>query len=208
MMKKISWGVMTFLAFGIVFVASRYFTLNPDVFFPQQRDVYISQQLGIMTHIAGGVVALAFGPFQFLPRLRANRPQIHRWLGRIYMAGILFGGMAGLYMATFAFGGIISTIGFGSLAVVWLITGYMAFTSIRNGQVEAHQAWMIRNFALTFAAVTLRIEMPFLIMGFSEVTGYQIVAYLCWIPNLIVAEGIIQGWFGRKPNLESLSKSV
>ena len=56
---------------------------------------------------------------------------------------------------------------------------------------------MIRNFALTFAAVTLRIEMPFLIMGFGEVTGYQIVAYLCWIPNLVVAEGIIRGWFGQ-----------
>jgi hypothetical protein len=26
-------------------------------------------------------------------------------------------------------------------------------------------------------------------------TGYEIVAWLCWIPNLLVARGIVQGWF-------------
>ena len=197
MLKKIGWGLMLFLSLGITFVASRYFTLNPDVFFPQQRDIYLARQTGILLHITGGVLALGLGPFQFLPRLRLNRPQIHRWLGRFYLVGILIGGFAGLFMAMFAFGGTVSTIGFGSLAIVWLATGFMAYKAVRERRFEDHRAWMIRNFALTFAAVTLRIEMPFLIMGFGEVTGYQIVAYLCWIPNLVVAEGIIRGWFGQ-----------
>ena len=197
MKKYIGWGTMTFLALGIVLIASRYFTLNPDVFFPQQRNVYLAHQTGLLTHIAGGVLALTLGPFQFLPRLRARRPQIHRWLGRFYLLGILLGGVAGLYMATFAYAGLITRLGFTALAVLWLVTGFMAYRNIRAGKVADHRRWMIRNFALTFAAVTLRLDMPLLMMFFGEETGYQIVAWLCWIPNWLVAEGVIRGWFRR-----------
>jgi len=46
--------------------------------------------------------------------------------------------------------------------------------------------------ALTFAAVTLRLYLPVLggTLGFE--TGYPIVAWLCWVPNLIVAEWILR----------------
>lgn len=198
MKKYIGWGTMTFLALGIALIASRYFTLNPDVFFPQQRNVYLAHQTGLLTHIVGGVLALTLGPFQFLPRLRTRRPQIHRWLGRFYLLGILLGGLAGVYMATFAYAGLITRLGFTALAVLWLVTGFMAYRNIRAGKVADHRRWMIRNFALTFAAVTLRLDMPLLMMFFGEETGYQIVAWLCWIPNLLVAEGFIRGWFRRR----------
>lgn len=207
MKKQIGWGAMTFLALGIVFVASRYLTLNPDVFFPQQRDVYLAHQTGILLHVIGGMLALALGPFQFLPRLRTRRPQIHRWLGRFYLLGILLGGLAGLYMATFAYAGIVARLGFAALAALWLVTGFMAYRTIRAGDTASHRRWMMRNFALTFAAVTLRLEMPFLMMGFGEETGYQIVAWLCWIPNLLVAEGMIRGWF-RRQKAKSQSNAV
>jgi len=35
---------------------------------------------------------------------------------------------------------------------------------------------MVRNFALTFVAVMLRLEMPFLTILFGETTGLEIVA--------------------------------
>lgn len=198
MRKNIGWGIVTFLSLGIVLVASRYFTFNPEVFFPEQKEVYLAHQTGIMLHIFGGTLALAIGPFQFLTRLRIRWPQIHRWLGRIYLLAILLGGLAGLYMATFAYAGIITSLGFSTLAVLWLTTGFMAYRTIRAGNTVAHRNWMIRNFALTFAAVTLRLEMGLLQMAFGSKPGYQMVAWLCWIPNLIVAEGIIRGWFSRR----------
>ncbi len=197
MKKNIGWGTMTFLALGIVLVASRYFTFNPDLFFPQQRAVYLAHQTGILAHIAGGSLALALGPFQFLQRLRARRPQVHRWLGRFYLLGILLGGAAGLYMATFAYAGMITRLGFSALAILWLATGFLAYRTIRAGQVAAHRRWMMRNFALTFAAVTLRLEMPLLMALWGDVAGYQMVAWLCWLPNLLVIEGVIRGWYGR-----------
>ncbi|MGF1507837.1 MAG: hypothetical protein ACFB51_22345 [Anaerolineae bacterium] len=70
----IGWGVMTFLALVMVLAASRYFLWNPDLFFPQQRAVYLAHDFAIMTHIIGGVLAMALGPFQFLNKLRLKRP--------------------------------------------------------------------------------------------------------------------------------------
>ena len=198
MKKHIGWIIMTILALGISLLVSRYFTLNPEVFFEDQRTVYIAHRTAIIMHILGGVIALTVGPFQFLHRVRSKYPQIHRWLGRLYLAGIFLGGVFGLYMATYAYAGIISSLGFASLAILWLTTGFLAYRTIRAGDVAAHRRWMIRNFALTFAAVTLRLELFFLAELFGFDTGYQMVAWLCWIPNLLVAEAIIRRTFKRR----------
>ncbi|MCA9937543.1 MAG: DUF2306 domain-containing protein [Anaerolineales bacterium] len=198
MSKRIGWGIMTLLALGIVLVASRYFSGNPDVFFPEQRDVYLAHRAGILMHILGGVLALGLGPFQFLTTLRTRRPTVHRWIGRFYLVGILLGGVAGLFMAFYAYAGISASLGFASLAILWLTTGFMAYRTIRAGDTAAHRRWMIRNFALTFAAVTLRLESMPLSMLFGQTTGYDIVAWSCWIPNLLIAEGIVRGWLRRQ----------
>lgn len=48
---------------------------------------------------------------------------------------------------------------------------------------------MIRNYSLTFAAVTLRLWLPALsVAGYSFNDSYMAVAWLSWVPNLIVAE--------------------
>ena len=202
--KRIGWGFMTFLTFSIVLYAVRYFSLNPDVYFPQQRGIYLAHQAGIITHIIGGVLALGLGPFQFLTKLRTRWPKVHRWMGRFYLTGILLGGTAGLYMAFYAFAGLAASLGFATLAILWLGTGFMAYRTIRAGNTVAHRQWIIRNFSLTFAAVTLRLWMMPLSMAFGEITGYEIVAWVCWIPNLIVAEGILRGWF----RLQTLRSTV
>jgi hypothetical protein len=194
----VSWGIMTVLALGMALVASRYFSLNPDVFFPQQRDIYVAHQVGIMAHIVGGVLALGLGPFQFLKRLRTQWLQVHRWIGRFYLPGILLGGTAGLYMAFYAYAGMAASLGFATLAVLWLVTGFMGYRTVRARESSAHGDWMVRNFALTFAAVTLRLWLPLLTVVFGATTGYEIVAWLCWIPNLVVAEAIVQARFRRQ----------
>ncbi|NDJ36843.1 MAG: DUF2306 domain-containing protein, partial [Chloroflexi bacterium] len=172
----------------------RYFLWNPDLFFPQQRAVYLAHDFAIMTHIIGGVLAMALGPFQFLNKLRLKRPGLHRTVGTIYLLGVLAGASGGFYMAFHAFAGMAATLGFAALAAAWLITAVLAYAAIRAGNEAAHRAWMIRNFALTYAGVTLRLWINPLMMAFGEVTGYEIVAWLCWVPNLIVAEAIIRGW--------------
>lgn len=161
LLKKIGWSMMLFLAMLVSLMVSRYLTLNPDVYFPEQKAVYMAHITMLIVHVVASMLAILIGPFQFLPRIRKGRLlKIHRWLGRTYLLSILFGGLSGLYMAQFAYGGIISRLGFGVLAILWLYSGYRAYKHIRAKELEQHRQWMIRNYALTFAGVMLRVWSP------------------------------------------------
>jgi uncharacterized membrane protein len=192
--KAIGWVFLLLMATMPVLVSLDYLTLDPDNFpFAQQKAVYTAHMTMLITHIIASMLAILIGPFQFLPGLRKGRwLKVHRWLGRTYLLSILFGGLSGLYMAQFAYGGIITELGFGTLAVLWLYTGYRAYRHIRNKDLEAHRQWMIRNYALTFAGVMLRVWTPLSVgMGADFTTAYIIIGWACWVPNLIFAQWII-----------------
>ena len=142
-------------------------------------------------HVGLAPVALLLVPFQFWSNLRKRRPRLHRWLGRLYAVSILLSGVAGLIMGINTEAGIVASWGFICLAVVWLlVTGNAVRLAIQR-QISRHKTWMIRSAALTMAAVTLRVYLPGLAWGFGFETGYTIVAWLCWVPNMIVAEWLI-----------------
>ncbi len=161
---------------------------------PVMRATFEAQRIGIYAHVFAAVFTLALGPFQFSARLRAARPRLHRWMGRLYLGvGVLVGGLAGLYMAFFAFGGPVARLGFGLLALGWLYTGLRAYLAIRARQVVEHRRWMVRNYALTFAAVTLRLWLPAsFAAGLPFELAYPVIAWLCWVPNLLVAERMLR----------------
>ena len=205
--KKVGWTVMLLLAAFVALIVSRYLTLDPVVYFPEQKAVYMAHIAILIVHIVASMLAILIGPFQFLPGIRKGRLlKFHRWLGRTYLLGILFGGLSGLYMAQLAYGGIISTLGFTVLAILWLFSGAMAYKHIRNKQLEQHREWMMRNYALTFAAVMLRLWNPiFGSLGFDPTTVYIAVAWLCWVPNLAIIEFAIRRHRSRQPGSTRLS---
>ncbi|MGE7112371.1 DUF2306 domain-containing protein [Lysinibacillus sp. NPDC047702] len=146
-------------------------------------------------HIIFGVLALVIGPFTLFTKFREKNIKLHRTMGRIYMIGILFGGISGIYLAFHATGGVLSQLGFGLLSIFWLITASQALANIRHKKIDTHEKWMIRNYSLTFAAVTLRIWLALFtgLFGFQQFEiSYTIIAWLCWVPNLIVAEWLIK----------------
>lgn len=192
--------ILYFLALAVASYAILVYALLPlgAAVHPDMRAAYLAHQIGIYTHVFASSMALLLGPFQFSLRLRQRHKQAHRWLGRTYLGiGVLLGGLSGLYMSAFAFGGIAAKLGFTCLALAWLYTGIRAYLSIRNGAVAEHRKWMVRTFSLTFAAVTLRIYLPSaMISGVPFETSYPFIAWLCWVPNLLVAELL----FNRAPN--------
>ena len=155
---------------------------------PGMKSNFQAHPIGIYLHIFASLIALAIGPSQFNEKFRLNKIQVHRMLGKIYLISVLIGGLSGLYMSQYSFGGMISHSGFFTLAILWLATGYKAYHSIKNKNVQAHQYWMFINFALTFAAVTLRTGLG---IGFASGTPFEVfypyLAWLCWVPNLLVA---------------------
>ena len=147
----------------------------------------------LTVHAGAASTALLVGPFQFLAGLRTRRTGVHRWTGRLYVLACLVGGVSGAVLAAGARTGLPSTIGFGTLAVVWLFSTWRAYDLARQGRIAEHRRWMIRSFALTFAAVTLRLYLPFVFLsplGYDN--GYRVVSFACWIPNLVVAEMLVR----------------
>lgn len=157
-------------------------------------------QVVLYVHIAGAAVALLVGPAQFATALRSRFAGLHRALGRVYLVAVLIGGVAALVIAPLNSAGFVGFFGFGALAVLWLFTAAKAYRSVRTRDFRAHQAWMIRNFALTFAAVTLRLWTGVLVAVHLAIGGdeslafanaYAAVPFLAWIPNIVIAEIMI-----------------
>ncbi|MDW3038023.1 DUF2306 domain-containing protein [Bacillus pacificus] len=149
----------------------------------------------LFIHITTSIVALVIGPFTLSTKFRERNINRHRIVGRIYMVGILLGGVSGLYLSFYATGGLVAKLGFGLLSVLWLTSAYQALHRVKNKKIKEHRNWMIRNYALTFAAVTLRIWLPLFIVLFGIEhfeLSYAIIAWLAWVPNLIVAELFIR----------------
>lgn len=155
-------------------------------------------------HVIGCFFAITIGPFQFIKAFRDKYLKLHRNLGKIYLGSIFFLGVpTGGYMAIFANGGLWAQIGFTILTFLWLGSTYLAYKYVREMDIEAHQRWMIRSYAITFAAATLRFwtmllsAYPeiFINLGVLDVRDAITAscAWLAWIPNIIVAEIIIRG---------------
>lgn len=183
------------LALGISAYAVLVYGLMPigKVVHPDMRANFEAHAALVYTHIFASSIALALGALQFSKTLRAHHLPWHRWLGRIYLAfGVIPGGLAGLLMAFHAYGGLVSQLGFGLLAGLWLFSGVSAYRAIRGGDLKSHQEWMIRNYALTCAAISLRLYLPLsMVAGIPFEFAYPAIAWLCWVPNLIYARWMI-----------------
>jgi len=164
-------------------------------FFYTPGDAHFSRYILLLRlHIAGGVGAVLAGPWQFSQRLRTRNLNLHRWMGRFYLLEVALGSIAGFGMAVVSEEGLPTHLGFGILAVLWFTTGLQAYRMIRSGKIEAHRRWMIRNFALTLAAVTLRQYMPLMLFALHWPfrRSYIAVSWLCWVPNVLVAECMVR----------------
>lgn len=182
------------LCFGIALASWRFVPLGVEAamgFVAYHADL---RPLAFFAHVGLAPLALMLMPFQLLPRLRARRPAMHRWIGRSYAVLVLLSGLGGLAMAVGTEAGPVAATGFALLAVLWLGTTATGVWKARVGDIAEHRLWMIRSAALIFAGVTLRLELPLLIAsGLEFPTAYTIVAWLCWVPNLLVAEWILRG---------------
>ena len=86
----------------------------------------------LFIHITTSIVALVIGPFTLSTKFRERNINRHRIAGRIYMVGILLGGVSGLYLSFYATGGLVAKLGFGLLSVFWLTSAYQALHRVKN----------------------------------------------------------------------------
>lgn len=193
-MKAGSWafGVTVLLGWGVAAYALWAYGSGVQrvPVHPEMAANFDAHRVLITVHAVAASVALLLGPVQFWDGLRQSSPQLHRISGYLYLgAGVGVGGVAGLLLARHSFGGLVSHLGFGLLGGLWLVTGLMALVAARRRRFRAHRRWMRRNFALSLAAVTLRLYLPLSVaLGVPFEEFYPAVAWLCWVPNALLAE--------------------
>ena len=179
------WALAALLCAGVALVSFRYFATAGG------RPI-LGNPLGrpwLLIHIAGAATALLVSPLQLVRRWRARGDLLHRWAGRVYAAGCLVGGAGGLVSAFGSTAGPVAATGFATLGVIWLAATAQGWRLALLGRYAEHRAWMLRSFALTFAAVTLRLYIPLaLALHLPFVEAYRAIAWLAWVPNLVVAE--------------------
>ncbi|WP_235519302.1 MULTISPECIES: DUF2306 domain-containing protein [unclassified Caulobacter] len=184
---RIAWMLAAFLCLAIAGYSARYL-LHP----PRTSADALSNPFGVpwlFIHVAGAVTALVLGSLQFLPALRRGAGPPHRWIGRTYVVGCLVGGTAGLILAPGSSAGPIASAGFGGLAVIWIAVNLLGWRAAVQGRFVEHRRWMIRSWALTLAAVTLRLYLPLVMaLDLPFLPWYRAISFLAWVPNLVAAE--------------------
>jgi uncharacterized membrane protein len=152
------------------------------------RDVVTRLPVPMLAHAVFAATALLVGPFQFFGSLRRRYPGLHRATGRVYVTACVLAGIAALCVAPFASGGPVAGFGFGLLAVCWIGTTIAAWRAAMRRDFGRHRELMRYSFALTFAAVTLRLQIPLgiVLFGFRDYASLSpYLSFTAWLPNVL-----------------------
>jgi hypothetical protein len=147
------------------------------------------------SHVLVGGLILVVGFLQLQPFSHQRFRRLHRALGYFYVMGILFfAAPGGLIMSLFIDRGPWVLTSFVLQSLFWFYCTAMAFDRIRKRKITAHQQWMWRSYALTFAAVTLRVYIFFFSWSYnlSQPGAYATFAWLSWVPNILIVEWCIR----------------
>ena len=150
-------------------------------------------------HITSSLLVMGGGVFQFFPIFIRKYPNIHRNIGKMYIFFILIlAAPSGLVLAKYANGGLAARVGFSLQCIVWWVVTFLAWRDIMNKRFESHANMMIRSFAITLAAMSLRTEsyITYYWLDTKPIETYLTVTWLSWVGNLLLAEVLIYNHLG------------
>jgi uncharacterized membrane protein len=197
----INWLLAALLGYFCVLmlrITLQYIPVQTDVAFLQIKQSYIGIDPWFWCfyiHVYTSMFALLAGFTQFWPWLLKKHKKIHRGIGYVYIVTVLFiSGPASVVMGWYANGGVSSRTAFLLLSVLWIFFTAKAWQKAVQKDFKAHRHYMIRSYALTLSAISLRAWKVLIVYSFhpGPMDAYRIVAWLGWVGNLLAAEYIIR----------------
>lgn len=192
-------GTLLFFLFPMVQITVQYMPYYTNVGFLQLKQQYLPIQMwkaAFFIHVYSSMLVLFAGFTQFSSWLLKYRATLHRLLGYLYVLNILcITGPASIVMGWYANGGVLSRIAFLTLSGLWIGFTFYALWLAKQKKYQLHKAYMIRSYALTLSAITLRAWKYIInhIVELPQMDVYRIIAWAGWVINLLVAE-----WYIRK----------
>src|SRR5688572_3082611 len=160
------------------------FTYDVDFLLTKQKIIHIKHwRYSFNVHILFSIFSLAAGLTQFSGYIQKKQKKLHRYMGYVYVIDVLLlAGPTGLIMGFYANGTVWAKTSFVILASLWIIFTAIAYKKAIEKDFVVHRKWMIRSYALTLSAITLRLLAMFLpkwfhIEAFFE---YTLIAWLSW----------------------------
>ena len=189
---------LLFFTYLMMKITIPYFTFETDVDFLLTKQAVLHVDIwrrSFYTHIGTSVFVLLAGVFQFSKTIIRKYPKFHRFIGKTYVLLVLcLSAPSGLVMSFYASGGIAAKTSFVIISTLWWAFTFIAYQRIRNKNITSHTNFMMRSYALTLSAITLRLYAFFLPMMF-HLRGdhmYILISWLSWVPNLLIAEWLIR----------------
>jgi len=201
--------ILCFATFLMLRMVIDYSSFRTDIHFLQFKQDYIYipwWRMAFYTHVFSSVLALAAGFTQFSEYVLKYHRKVHRIIGKIYAVDILIINFpAAMIMAIYANGLLPSKTAFVILDCLWFYFTLRAVMAARQKRIQEHKEFMIRSFALTFSAITLRSWKIILLNSFhpDPLSLYMIDAWMGFVPNLLFAE-----WLIRKKRKRRLPATV
>ncbi len=192
---------LAFFSFLMLRIIWAYIPMHTDTAFLQLKQDYIhitEWRIAFWIHVFSSILVLMAGFTQFSASFRKKYKSLHKKLGYLYVINILIvTGPSSLLMGFYANGGLSSRIAFVLLAILWMYFTAMALYKAIKKDFNAHRIFMIRSFALTLSAITLRIWKVIFAatLDIGPMDRYRMIAWLGWVLNLIIAEYIIVTYF-------------
>lgn len=203
--RTVLYGLLLYATYLMVLLSLPYLAFKPHVEFLETKQLiyHIDHwRWSFYVHVFSSVFVLITGIFQFNRYLIKNKPKIHRISGSFYFIVLFFfAAPSGLIMSFYANGGIPAQIGFVLMGSLWILTSVIALIKIKQGRYEEHGNWVLRSYALTLAAITLRLYgylFDVFKLSIPPKETYILLAYVSWIPNLIIAEIMIRTGFIKR----------
>lgn len=189
-----------FFSYRMMLLSVPYIQMKADVDFLRTKyNVYHIDywRIGFYAHVFTSVFIMLVGAVQFNRFFIVKYPRVHRWAGYTYVWLLLFvSGPGAFAMALHANGGLPAQASFVLQTIMWYYFTIAGWYYAYKKNYTEHGAFMVRSYALTLAAISLRIMVLWLgwykIEGLRPRDAYITVAWMSWVPNMIMAELLIR----------------
>jgi uncharacterized membrane protein len=216
LLPRASWLRPKYLLFGFIGLMLAYVIPHDESFLVHTKDPlwqhYEPFKWWLLPHGIAGACALLLGPMQFSDRLRDRFRQLHRVVGRIYVACVFVAAPLGFYIQYFQerMGDPRSfSVAAAVDAVLWMITTGTAMVFILKGKVQEHRQWMTRSFAIALVFLEVRVIGGVAGWDSLDVHVNETIVWACLAFSILSADLVLQ-WqqLGRQRSVLYQRRSV
>jgi uncharacterized membrane protein len=189
--KRFLWGIFALMLAYVLYHDESFLVHPKDPLWHH----YEPFKWWLLPHGIAGACALLLGPMQFSDRVRHRFRQLHRVVGRIYVAGVFVAAPLGFYIQyfqermgdprSFSIAGAVD-------AALWMISTGIAMAFILKGKVQEHRQWMTRSFAV--ALVFLEVRVIGGLGGWEnlDVHANETIVWTCLAFSILSADLVLQ----------------